>query len=136
MPDRKSIWDPLRMKVVTLTPEEVGSQWCIGVLAESLRVPMTLMMSEAGFRYGGKQFRADILVYDRSVRPLMIVECKRPQVELTNEVLDQTIRYNMALDVKYILITNGKKTYICQKRDGKLVFLQNFPTYEEMICQQ
>ncbi len=136
MPDRKSIWDPLRKKEVTLTPEEEVRQWCIGVLAESLRVPMTLMMSEAGFRYGGKQFRADILVYDRSVRPLMIVECKRPQVELTNEVLDQTIRYNMALDVKYILITNGKKTYICQKRDGKLVFLQNFPTYEEMICQQ
>ncbi len=137
MAERRTIWDPLRKREVTLTPEEEVRQWCIGVLAERMEVPMHLMMSEAGFRLGEKQFRADILVYDRKARPLMVVECKRPEVELTREVLDQAIRYNMVLDVKYILITNGTKTYICQKRNGSFAFMSNVPTYNEMIlCQQ
>ncbi len=129
----RKIWDPLRKREVALTPEEEVRQWCIGVLAKSLGVPMHLMMSEAGFMLGDKRFRADILVYDRKARPLMIVECKRPSVELTQEVLDQAIRYNMALDVRYMIITNGTKTYMCRKQDGRFVFIENVPAYEEMI---
>ena len=104
MQDMKAtVWDPLRKKEVALTPEEKVRQWCIGVLREKMRVPMHMMMSEAGFKLGDKQFRADILVYDRQACPLMVVECKRPEVELTQEVLDQAIRYNMVLNVKYII---------------------------------
>ncbi len=135
MSANKKIWDPLRKREVALTPEEEVRQWCIGVLAENLKVPMHMMMSEAGFRFGAKQFRADILVYDRMARPLLIVECKRPSVELTQEVLDQAVRYNMALDVKYLIITNGTKTYMCVRREGGFEFVENVPTYEEMICQ-
>ncbi len=133
MAERKTIWDPLRKKEVALTPEEEVRQWCIGVLAEGMKVPMHLMMSEAGFKLGDKQFRADILVYDRKAHPLMIVECKRPSVELTRDVLDQAVRYNMALDVKYMIITNGTKTYACEKQNGKFVFLENVPTYDDML---
>ena len=136
MADKGTIWDPLRKKEVALTPEERVRQWCIGVLAESLEVPMHMMMSEAGFKLGEKQYRADILVYDRKAQPLMVVECKRPEVELTQEVLDQAIRYNMVLNVRYMIITNGTKTFICQKQGGKFAFIENVPTYNEMICQQ
>ena len=132
----KMIWDPLRKKEVALTPEEQVRQWCIHVLAEKMQVPMHLMMSEAGFRLGGKQLRADILVYDRNARPLMVVECKRPEVALTQEVLDQAIRYNIVLDVRYMIITNGTRTFICKKKDEGFVFIDNVPTYNEMICQQ
>ncbi len=133
MTERQTVWDPLRKKEVALTPEEEVRQWFIGVLADTVKVPMHMMMSEAGFRLGEKQFRADILVYDRKARPLMVVECKRPEVELTREVLDQAIRYNMVLDVKYMIITNGTKTYVCARRDGGFVFTDKVPTYEEMI---
>lgn len=136
MSDRKTIWDPLRKKSVALTPEEQVRQWCIKVLAESMKVPYHMMMSEAGFRLGEKQFRADILVYDRKAQPLMIVECKRPEVELTRDVLDQAIRYNMVLDVRYIVITNGNKTFMCRRQDDGFVFIDTVPTYNEMICQQ
>lgn len=136
MADRHTIWDPLRKKEVTLTPEEEVRQWCIGVLSRSMCVPMHMMMSEAGFKLGGKSFRADILVYDRKAQPLMVVECKRPEVALTQEVLDQAIRYNMALNVKYILITNGTRTYICRKDDAGFVFIDKVPVYDEMLCQQ
>ncbi len=130
---RKTIWDPLRKKEVALTPEEEVRQWCIRILAERMMVPMHMMMSEAGFKLGDKQFRADILVYDRKVHPLVVVECKRPSVELTREVLDQAVRYNMVLDVKYMIITNGTKTYMLEKKDGGFVFIDRFPTYGEML---
>ena len=132
MAERSVIWDPLRKKEVARTPEEVVRQWFIGVLNSSFQVPLHMMMSEAGLKLGDKQFRADILVYDRKTQPLVIVECKRPEVELTQEVLDQAIRYNMVLDVKYIIITNGAKTYICGKQEGKYAFMKALPTYNEM----
>ena len=130
------VWDPLRKKEVALTPEERVRQWCISVLAQQMQVPMHMMMSEVGFRLAGKQLRADILVYDRNARPLMVVECKRPDVALTQEVLDQAIRYNIVLDVRYMIITNGTKTFICRKQDEGFVFIDNVPTYNEMLCQQ
>lgn len=128
----QTIWDPLRKKEVAFTPEERVRQWCIGVLNKNLDVPLHMMMSEAGFKLGGKQFRADILVYDRSAKPLVVVECKRPEVELTQEVLDQAVRYNMVLDVKYMIITNGTKTYICRKQADGYVFVDSVPKYNEM----
>jgi hypothetical protein len=132
MNNMQTIWDPLRKKNVALTPEEKVRQWCIGVLSNELGVPLHMMMSEAGFKLGDKQFRADILVYDRQARPLVVVECKRPEVELNADVLDQAVRYNMVLDVKYIIITNGTKTYICGKQDGRYAFMSALPTYNEM----
>ena len=136
MEKNSMVWDPLRKKEVALTPEERVRQWCISVLAQQMQVPMHMMMSEVGFRLAGKQLRADILVYDRNARPLMVVECKRPDVALTQEVLDQAIRYNIVLDVRYMIITNGIKTFICRKQDEGFVFIDNVPTYNEMICQQ
>lgn len=140
MNNMQTIWDPLRKKYVALTPEERVRQWCIGVLSENLGVPVHMMKSEVGFKLGGKQFRADILVYDRQAKPLMVVECKRPEVELDSDVLDQAVRYNMVLNVAYIVITNGRQTFVCTKTAaaGKVqyVFVDKAPSYNEMICQQ
>lgn len=127
------VWDPLRKKEVALTPEERVRQWCIGVLKSQMGVPEHMMMSEAGFKLGEKQFRADILVYDRQARPLVVVECKRPEVEITQEVLDQAVRYNMVLNVKYVIITNGTRTFICQKGEAGYKFINHVPNYEQMI---
>lgn len=133
MADRQTIWDPLRKKEVARTPEEVVRQWCIGVLNTRLGVPMHMMMSEAGLKLGDKSFRADIIVYDRKAQPLVVVECKRPEVDLSQDVLDQAIRYNMVLNVKYIIITNGTKTFMCGKEGDRYVFMTSFPTYSEMV---
>ena len=94
---------------------------------------MHMMMSEVGFCLGGKQFRADILVYDRKAQPLAVVECKRPEVELTAEVLDQALRYNMVLNVKYIIITNGTKTFIAKRQEGRFEFMNSVPSYNQML---
>lgn len=133
MHDKELIWDPLRKKEVALTPEERVRQWCIGILAGPMKVPMHMMMSEVGFRLGGKQFRADIIIYDRKAQPLAVVECKRPEVVIDQDVLDQAVRYNMVLNVKYMIITNGARTFICRKEGNGYSFISDVPDYNEML---
>lgn len=136
MADNETVWDPLRRKNVALTPEERVRQWCIGVLSDGLGVPLHMMMSEASFRLGEKHFRADILVYDRRAQPLAVVECKRPEVVLDSKVLAQAVRYNMVLNVKYIIITNGKNTFAFRRESGepvKYVPAADVPDYCAML---
>ncbi len=138
-----TIYDPLRKKRVALTPEEEVRQWFISVLHEELKVPMQLMMSEVGMKCGRitevlnatrrKEYRADILVYDRSLNPLLVVECKRPDVKLTPDVLNQALRYAELLGVRYLSITNGNSTFFACSKDGKLHFTGKVPVYDEMI---
>ena len=127
------LWDPLRRKSVKNTPEEAVRQWFIGVLHEGMGVPEHMMGSEVSLSHAGKQYRADVIVYDRSARPLMIVECKRPEVTLDQAVVDQALRYNSELNVKYIAITNGEKSFLFERTAEGWQFLQKAPMWEEML---
>ena len=127
------VWDPLRRKSVRNTPEEAVRQWFISVLHEGMGVPEHMMGSEVAFRHGAKECRADIVVYDRSARPLMLVECKRPEVTLDQAVVDQAIRYCNELEVKYIAITNGEKSFLFTRTPDGWEFMQKAPMWEEMI---
>ena len=130
------VWDPLRKKSVRLTPEEEVRQWFISVLHEGMKVPEHMMGSEVSLTWNGMDYRADIVVYDHSAHPLMVVECKRPEVELTQEVVDQAIRYNNALDVRYIVITNGLKTFMFERRTDGFAFVEQAPRWEDMLCRR
>ena len=130
------VWDPLRKKSVRLTPEEEVRQWFISVLHEGMKVPEHMMMSEVSLTWNGLDYRADLVVYDRSAHPLLVVECKRPDVELTQEVVDQAIRYNNALDVRYIVITNGLKTFMFERCTDGFVFVDKAPLWEDLLCRR
>ena len=52
--------------------------------------------------------RFDILVYNSSHQPWLMVECKAPQVSLNELVLQQVLRYNLSTPVDYLIITNGE----------------------------
>ena len=129
------IWDPLRRKSVRSTPEEQVRQWFISVLHEGMKVPEHMMGSEVALEHAGKSYRADIVVWDRSAAPLMVVECKRPEVELGQDVVDQALRYNNELHVRYIVITNGIKTFMFVRTADGWQFLQKAPLWEEMAGQ-
>ena len=127
------IWDPLRKKSVRNTPEEAVRQWFISVLHEGMGVPEHMMGAEVSLTHAGKDYRADIVVWNRCAKPLMIVECKRPEVQLSQEVVDQAIRYNRELDARYIAITNGEKTFMFERTEDGFQFVQKAPRWEEMI---
>ena len=129
------IWDPLRKKSVRNTPEEAVRQWFISVLHEGMKVPEHMMGSEVALRHGAKEYRADIVVYNREAGPVMVVECKRPEVELDQEVVDQALRYNNELNVNYIAVTNGLKPFIFERQADGWQFMEKAPMWEEMLCR-
>ena len=128
------IWDPLRRKEVAATPEERVRQWFIIQLRDAFGVPEHMMNSEVGFKFGAKPWRADIVVYDRAGKPLAVVECKRPDVALDAYVVEQAMRYNSVLGVRYLFLTNGKMTYLYALNGDTFVPLDRIPTFEEMLC--
>ncbi|MDO8898150.1 MAG: type I restriction enzyme HsdR N-terminal domain-containing protein, partial [Bacteroidales bacterium] len=83
----------------------------------------------------GLNKRCDIVVFSRHLTPLMIVECKARHIPLSQKVLDQTMRYNITLNVKYLLLTNGQTQYCIQLEDDgqKVVFLDKIPDYKTLI---
>lgn len=115
--------------------EEPVRAWFMNVLSASCGVPNSLMKAETGFRLGGKLYRADILIWDREARPLAVVECKAPSVPLTTDVLDQAVRYNMALNVRWIFLTNGKSTLAFHKEHDGFVPYNEMPDYERMLAE-
>ena len=130
----EQIWDPLRKREVTATPEERVQQWFIGQLRDAFGVPEHLMMSEVGFKVGAKPWRADIVIYDRNAAPLGVVECKRPDVALDARVVEQAMRYNSVLGVRWLFLTNGNLTYLYRLEGDRFVPTDRIPGYEEMLC--
>ena len=110
-----TIFDPLRRIEVALTPEEQVRQDVISWLHGQLEIPLVMMASEYAFQYNGRQYRADIVVFGRDAAPLLLVECKAPGVRIDREVIEQGIRYNRVLNVKYMMFTNGEKMYFCER---------------------
>lgn len=129
----ETYYDPLRRKEVAATPEEQVRQWFIVQLRDLFKIPLHMMASEVGFKFGEKQYRSDILVYDREAQPLAVVECKRPDVELSEKTVAQAMRYNAVLSVKYIILTNGKRTLMFRREGQEFRPLGLIPTYEEMV---
>ena len=105
------------------------------VLRNECGVPSFMMKAETGFTLGGKRYRADILLWDRQARPLAVVECKQPEVPITTVVLDQAIRYNMALNLRWIILTNGVTTFALHKDGESFTVCDNLPSYEQMLAE-
>ena len=132
MPDAEKYFDPLRRRWVAATPEERVRQWFIGILSETGLVPAHLMMSEVPMKYGQKSWRADIVVYSNDGSPLAVVECKRPDVAISDTVAEQALRYSAVQNVRYIFLTNGKETYIYKRNGEGFEPAKAFPTYQQM----
>lgn len=129
------ILDTLRRKFVTLTPEEWVRQHFVHYLQSHKGYPPALMANEVGLTFNGMTRRCDTVVYGRQgAQPLMIIEYKAPNVELTQKVFNQICRYNMVLEVNWLVVSNGLRHYCCRldKQKGEYVFLQDIPTFDNL----
>ena len=128
------IFDAYRKKYVVLTPEEWVRQNFINFLVKSRSYPASLMGIEKEIYLGELKKRCDIIIYNRSSQPWMIVECKEMGVPLGMPVLEQIVRYNMALPVPYLVITNGSNTWCCKlnAEAGNWVFENTLPKYPDV----
>ena len=131
---KEEIFDPVRKKFIVLTPEEWVRQNIVQYLINSLNVPQSLMVIEKSLVLNRMKKRADVLIYNFSGEPLMIVECKAPGVRITQKTFDQVARYNMVFKVKFLLVTNGLEHFICTVNfnDSTYSFLTQIPDYAQM----
>lgn len=131
---KREVWDRIRKKYVALTPEEWVRQLLIHYLIEEKGYPPTLLAVEKGINLNGTQKRCDIVAYNNSGAPQLIVECKAPEVLLTDAVMEQTARYNLVLRVPYLLVGNGNDFY-CVAIDlsnSSYRFLNYVPHYSQL----
>ena len=110
----REVFDVVRKKFVALTPEEWVRQHWIHYLIEEMKYPRSLIASEMPMKLHKLRKRCDIIVHDRRGEPFLAVECKAPEVKLTQKALDQISRYNLTLRVKYLVISNGHESYCCE----------------------
>lgn len=125
------IFDAIRRKFVALTPEEWVRQHFLAWLTKEKGYPGGLLAVEAPLRYHRLKKRADAIVYDQNGKPLMILECKAPQVKISQEAFDQVARYNFSFGVNYLAVTNGMEHFFCRRIEGSTQwqFLENLPDY-------
>lgn len=128
------ILDPLRRRWVALTPEEWVRQNFVRFLIEEREFPAALMNNEISLTQNGIKRRCDTLVADRQGSPLVIVEYKAPSVEITQKTFDQIVRYNMVLQAKYLIVSNGMNHYCCKidYKNNSYSFLEEIPCYERL----
>ena len=133
--ERREVLDIVRQRWVALTPEEWVRQQVIHRLHHTLGYPLDLMQVEGTITLNGMTRRCDIVVYDSGVRPVMIVECKKESVALSQKVVDQACRYNLVLQVPYLLLTNGRQELCCHVdlEEKRLEALKNVPEWHK-IC--
>ena len=134
---KKLVFDIIRKKYVALTPEEWVRQNFVHYLINQLRYPAGLIAIEAVVKINSLNQRADIVVYNRKGKPVLIVECKAPKVRIDNSVFEQAARYNISLGVNYLLVTNGLKHY-CSLLDlehKSYKMLKSVPAFDDIDRQ-
>jgi len=129
--EKTHIFDEVRKKYLLLTPEEWVRQNFIHYLNKEKKYPLGLMGVEQMVKYNSLKTRADIVIYNLEGKPNVIVECKSPEVKITQDTFNQIAKYNSQLKVKYLIVTNGMKHFCCQMDyvNNKITFLEDLPDY-------
>jgi hypothetical protein len=122
------IFDGIRKKYVVLTPEEWVRQHIVQYMLNHLNYPKALIKVEASLLYNSLDKRADVVVFDRVGKPWMIVECKAPDLKLTQAVAMQVATYNTSLQAPFVVITNGMLVY-CFEIQPEIKSLAELPVF-------
>jgi hypothetical protein len=126
---KEFIFDEIRKQWMMLTPEEWVRQNFLQYLIQVKKYPSSLIAVEKEIQLGELAKRFDIVVYDQNTQPWMIIECKEMEVALNEQVLNQALRYNITLNVPYIVLTNGTHCFGFSGKKGILEELSELPNF-------
>lgn len=129
---RVSIFDEIRKKFIVLTPEEWVRQHVVHFLLHEKKYPKSLINVEKVLTVNGLTKRYDVVVFNPDGSIFILVECKAPQIKISQMVFDQIARYNMTMQSQLLMVTNGFDHYFCSMdyQNERYVFLQELPVYE------
>ena len=126
-----SVYDEIRRKFIQMTPEEWVRQHVVKYLLIQKKYPLLHINVEKIIKINGLTRRYDVVVFQPNGKILLLVECKAPEVVISQNTFDQIARYNMSLNAKFMMVTNGLNHYFCQMdyEQEKYNFLQDLPEY-------
>ena len=120
------VFDEVRRRWVTLSPEEWVRQNFLQYLMQVKHYPLSLISVEKIIKIGELRKRYDIVVYKNN-KPWMVVECKETNSPLNTAVIEQILRYNMALTVQYLVVTNGNQSFGYEVFENSFIELADLP---------
>ncbi len=127
------IFDPVRRIWVVLTPEEWVRQNFLQYLVQTRQFPPSLIAVEKQIQLGELNKRCDIVIYNRDGLPYLIAECKEMGTDLDEKVLNQVLRYNMSIPVRYLVVTNGSFCFAFERDGTGVHVLTGFPENHDLI---
>ncbi len=110
--NQRMVRGEIRKKWLVLQPEEFVRQLLLQFLIRDMRYNRNRITVERGVAVNGEPKRTDILIFDQDMRPFLLIECKAPRVPLTTDVFRQAAHYNGPLRVPYLMISNGRESYV------------------------
>ncbi len=124
------VFDPIRKGWFILTPEEHVRQCLISHLISKYSYPSSLMAVEKQIIVGSLKKRFDIVIYNREHKPWMLIECKAPEVSISEHTLNQLLSYQQTAQCNYWLITNGHQTFCANACDiHHITWEEQLPAY-------
>lgn len=129
--NKVSIFDEIRKKFILLTPEEWVRQHVVQFLLQDKKYPKSYINVEKLIKINNLSKRYDGVVFQPNGDIFLLIECKAPEVPISQQTFDQIARYNLVLKAKYLMVTNGLNHYFCQMdfENEKYVFLKELPEY-------
>lgn len=129
--NRLHIFDVIRKKFVLLQPEEWVRQHVVHFLISTKHYPKSLINVEKQLEVNRLKRRYDIVVFKPSGTIEVLVECKAPDVKITQHTFDQIAQYNYQLQSNYLMVTNGMEHYYCKidPEQEKYHFLKEIPDF-------
>lgn len=129
--NRQYIFDDIRKKFVLLQPEEWVRQHVLHFLVHTKNYPKSLVNAEKQLTVNKLKKRYDIVVFNSDGSIFLLVECKAPEIKITQSTFDQIARYNYQLKADYLMVTNGLEHYYCEMdhENEKYRFLEEIPDF-------
>lgn len=121
------VWDDLRGIYLVLTPEEWVRRHLIAYLVSHCAAMPKRIVQEYSVVLNSQPQRADVVVVDDHARPLLLAECKAPDVPIGQHTLAQAVRYNSVVGARYLILTNGKRHFCFECADSRCLPLDDFP---------
>ena len=130
--NKVSIFDEIRKKFIVLTPEEWVRQHVIQYLLQDRNYPKSYINVEKLIKVNGLSKRYDGIVFKPNGDIFLLIECKAPEVPISQDTFDQIARYNLELKAQYLMLTNGLNHYFCQMdfENEKYIFLEKLPDFK------
>lgn len=131
--DNLQVFDIIRKKFVEATPEEWVRQHIIHYLINHKEVPASMISVEKQLLLNKTKRRTDLVVFNSNLKPILLIECKAPEIEINQLTVNQALRYNLELNVASVFLSNGLNHVFIKIDQNTPEILKEIPNYQNLL---